>query len=689
MIDPIFIPHFSGDIGGLEKDISALQKVASDVRTTGADTHTTFQGLSACYEAPEAAQLFATTIPVRDKADHFADGLEKVKSALSEYAHEIRPIVKELDSLREQAVAFRAEAGDGDGWRKDQGKVDKNEHLIQAVTAAQEKFHAAERNAFNKITAVFGGPQLRQDDGTHQKGMYGYDPNEASKATKTPWGEVEGRKYEGVEAALHWTSDKATSLVQGFFVDGAWESLKGLGHLANFFDQKTFQESWKNLGYTVSGIGIYAVKPVDWILDHGGLEDKDSAYEIRSKQAAKEFGKSLIAYDEWDKNPTRAFGTVAFNALTLGTIPLLKAGKAGKAGVAAKTAGALGKVGLLVDPMTYARAGAGLGLKGAKLALPKVGELAAELHQKLGQLTSHADGIKYTTHDGKTATLDNEGNLRNADHDITDPIEAAKKEPSKHDLGNTQASAQADRQVYAHAGGGHGSAHNHPAGGGGQGAPHPGHATGSTGQSSSAHTEAGRVSGDDVHSPSHGNESLPAGAEHPTQGSQGPHQDARSGERHAGAGHGTGEENPPFERGGQVEQQIRDQLRRSGVKPGDLDRVLTNLEVHPAGKEVAEILASGRYTGRYGYNGVVASMSHANMIPGALDQFRLADRLHARGIHDVVFEAKTGYEIKPGIRCGDGTDLDVLARDSSGKTYGYQFKDIENPKSCFKRYSRT
>ncbi|MEU4213438.1 hypothetical protein AB0F13_26230 [Streptomyces sp. NPDC026206] len=203
-IDPMFIPHFTGDIGALEKDIAALAKDASDIRTTGADTHSTFQGLSSCYAAPEAGQLLDSTLPVRDRADHFADGLEKVKSALSEYAAEIRPIVKELNRLREQAAAFRTEIGDGDGWLKDQGKVDRNQHLIQAVAVAQEKFHAAEAAAFNKITGLFDKSlRLTTDDRTHKKGMYGYRPSDAAKVTKTPWGVVEDREYDGMEAAWH------------------------------------------------------------------------------------------------------------------------------------------------------------------------------------------------------------------------------------------------------------------------------------------------------------------------------------------------------------------------------------------------------------------------------------------------------------------------------------------------------
>ncbi|MEV6958898.1 hypothetical protein AB0M97_06785, partial [Streptomyces sp. NPDC051207] len=72
MIQPDKIPQFTGDLAQLEKDYGDLKKDAGNVRDTGSDVHSRFQGLSAYYRAPEAEQLFATTKPVKDKADAFA-----------------------------------------------------------------------------------------------------------------------------------------------------------------------------------------------------------------------------------------------------------------------------------------------------------------------------------------------------------------------------------------------------------------------------------------------------------------------------------------------------------------------------------------------------------------------------------------------------------------------------------------
>ncbi|MGJ3559693.1 hypothetical protein ACR6C2_17150 [Streptomyces sp. INA 01156] len=87
-------------------------------RQSGSDVHTRFQGLSACYTAPEAEQLFATTAPVAAKADEFADDLEKVAAALSAYETEIQPLVARLKSLKRRAETFRQQiAGTTTGAR--------------------------------------------------------------------------------------------------------------------------------------------------------------------------------------------------------------------------------------------------------------------------------------------------------------------------------------------------------------------------------------------------------------------------------------------------------------------------------------------------------------------------------------------------------------------------------------------
>ncbi|MFQ6196950.1 hypothetical protein [Streptomyces sp. NPDC000405] len=522
-IDPISIPHFTGNVDALVGDIAGLAKDASDIRATGTDTHASFQGLSAHYEAPEAGQLLHSTLPVRERAAHFADELNKVKSALSEYAAEVRPIVQELDRLREQAVAFRASIGNDDKWLKNQSKTDENRRLIQAVTTAQERFHAAERNAFNKITGLFDKSlRLVEDDGTHKKGMYGYDPKAAAKAEKTPWGNVEKREYEGAEWLWHKAVDGPTDFAKGFLIDGTWAQIRGLGTLVGVDGADKAHEALKNMALLafasnyVPGAEVARYLPDSWLPKVG----RDY------KKAANGASKGLVAWDEWGKNPYRAFGTLTFNGLTLLT-PVGEATAATKAGVTAKAITTAAKVVEVIDPTTYVVKGARLGLNAAK-PIFKVGDLASEIKQTLGKLpeqtpTSSSAPLKYTDAEGKPLLLDSEGNL----HDLARPHEP---EP-------------ADYPVLAHAGGGHAESTSRSSD---HGMPQASHEPPASMDHN--HTAASHNSGDGAAHGGHDHEVPGSGDSHMHESGHGPDHGQENGHAlphdggHAGTGTASGED---------------------------------------------------------------------------------------------------------------------------------------------------
>ncbi|GAB0104454.1 hypothetical protein JMUB6875_34280 [Nocardia sp. JMUB6875] len=133
----------------------------------------------------------------------------------------------------------------------------------------------------------------------------------------------------------------------------------------------------------------------------------------------------------------------------------------------------------------------------------------------------------------------------------------------------------------------------------------------------------------------------------------------------------------PLQRGGELEQQVRDGLKGTQVKPGDVDSVLANLANHPAGREIAEAIASRRFEDVPNYSVVASSLVRPNLFPGALEQLRLASRLLDSGFTDIAFEIKQdGHEIRPGVFTDKDTDLDVMARDSNGDVHGWQFKNV-------------
>ncbi|UGY93033.1 hypothetical protein [Streptomyces gobiensis] len=365
-VDPAGIPEFTGNLEQLDKDITGLKKDASAIRGTGSGVHSTFQGLSAFYDAPEAEQLFATTKPVREKADDFADDLEKVTAALSGYATEARPLVAKLKRLKAEATSFLGSIQGDDDWKEDGDKVKRNNDLVQEISATVAQFWEAERRAANKITALVGGTQWTVGDGSGGKNMYGLSVEDMKKAGETPWGSAVEQEYAWYRVDQH-----AKSFIwDGVIVDGIWGTLKGLGTLVNPWSDG-FADAWKGLAQLATGIAMtsglgaltYKLMPdgpvKDWMSD--------------SWQTTKQVGKELVAWDMWSENPARAAGLVTFNVVT--TIATGGAGAATKAGTAGKVLSAAGKAGKVIDPMTYLGKGIGTGLK----SLPKITDITTGL----------------------------------------------------------------------------------------------------------------------------------------------------------------------------------------------------------------------------------------------------------------------------------------------------------------------
>ncbi|MEW2298337.1 protein phosphatase, partial [Streptomyces sp. NPDC006743] len=358
MIEPGEIPQFTGDLGLLEKAYGDLRADAGRVRDAGGEVHSRFQGLSAYYRAPEAEELFASTRPVKERADSFASGLESVSGALSGYAAEIRPLVKKLADLKEEATAFVASVKGDDDWEYDGGKVAHHNRIRDEVTRAVAAFWAAERTCHNKITALFHGTQMVAGDGSDRKDQYGFDAADLKNA-KLPWGDPVEEKHHWYEVG-HWVK---SFVWDGLIVDGVWGTVKGLGTLVGFGGWEAMGQAWKGLAQLATGLVISSLPGVGtlfWALP----DDRLPSWFRDSRRAMKETGKALVAWDEWGKNPARAAGAVTFNVLT--TVFTGGAGGAasgaGKAGAVAKALSVAGKAGKVIDPMTYVAKGAGAGL---------------------------------------------------------------------------------------------------------------------------------------------------------------------------------------------------------------------------------------------------------------------------------------------------------------------------------------
>ncbi|MFF3723263.1 hypothetical protein ACFYYM_12965 [Streptomyces erythrochromogenes] len=530
MIDVGKIPTFTGNLDTLETHAAALKTTASGIRGTGRDVHNAFQALDPVYDAPEQGELLNSTIPVRDKADAFATKLESVSGALTGFASSARPLVDKMKQLRIDAEKFVADNKDDEDWQQDQGKIDENARLVREVGVTWVAFQGVERDAANKITTLVGGTHFVVDDGSHKAGMYGFKESDVKDAKETPWGTADEREYTGLRAAWEWTKDNVGSGLKGFFVDGVWGTLKGLGNMVNVFDMDTFKKTWSGIGDVFAGVSGYIITPYDWAMDKmfGPVDHSDRE---KSKAALRNFGKSLVAWDEWGKDPARAGGTVLFNVLTLGAGSALKLGRAGKLGVGSEIATVVGKAGVLVDPMSYLGKAANVTkikvgdfMEGLKASRAGVDDMARNLP---GGTSPHpADttappGYEYADPQGNKRVVGHDGTIRDEHGNVVPDTEPV-REPHKDDLPNTHEPAPARERVLEGAGGpgraenstGHPAGPAHPAGG----SHAPGGATNHSVGGTASHTPGGGG-----HNTAHNSHTTSGGGGVGTHGGADPH----------------------------------------------------------------------------------------------------------------------------------------------------------------------
>ncbi|WP_406148904.1 hypothetical protein [Streptomyces sp. NBC_01012] len=350
------IPVFTGNLATLDVKVTELTSAGETIATATGDVHSSFGGLQAFYKAPEAEQLFATTKPVTDTGRTLKSDLKIIAGALSAYSDEVYPLVEKLKEIKRDAGAFLVKVNADDKWREDGDLIEENNHRRDEIAETLAAFQDAEITCHNKITALVCAVPLKKNDGSDSKHQYGFDADTLKQAEGLPWGDPLVESVPGWQVWEH-----AWDFTKGFFVDGVWGTIKGLGTLVGFSGWEEAGQAWKGLGQLGTGLVMtVAAGPAYWT-----AKDEDLPSWLRdSRTAVKETGKALVAWDEWGENPSRAAGAVTFNVIT--TVFTGGAGGAvaggGKAALAAKALSTAGKVGRFVDPMTYVFKGAGFGL---------------------------------------------------------------------------------------------------------------------------------------------------------------------------------------------------------------------------------------------------------------------------------------------------------------------------------------
>ncbi|MGD3111547.1 hypothetical protein [Streptomyces sp. YGL11-2] len=393
-VDPFEVPVYTGDLDLLEAKVKALSHGGPKIETAGSDVHKSFGGLSAFYKAPEAEQLFGVTKPVADKAREVGHDARVIAGALGTYTREIRPLVKQLQQLKQDAADFRHKVDSSDDdWCEDGDLTDENLARRNKIAEVWAAFQAAERDCHAKIVGLVGGPALHAIDASHKNG-YGYDAETLKQSKSLPWGDA-------VEESAPWWKVwvHAYDFGKGIIIDGGGSGIKALLTLVGVEGGDAAKQAWLGLAKLTTTTSLimafpglapaYAMTPrrmlPSWFRD--------------SRTAMLETGKAFVAWDQWESNGSRAAGAVTFNVVTA---IITRGGGAvvegaSKAGVAVRALSVAGKVGEVIDPMTYVFKGAGAGISkigdmmahfknAGHLQVPKISEGAYSLPEGAAKL---------------------------------------------------------------------------------------------------------------------------------------------------------------------------------------------------------------------------------------------------------------------------------------------------------------
>src|SRR5918998_28318 len=318
-----------------------MSGIGDQVGTQAATVVSTWQRLSAHYDAPEDTTLFGVMDPVKTHGETFDANVGKVSAALHTYAAEVEPIKAELARIKTEAYTFLTSiAGRVEKtsysragaitstveWHEDQDTVDANNALIGRVNDQMELLWAAERT------------------------------------------ESCGEKAVGAVKGFVW---------DGLVVDGLGGTVVGLGTLVlgynpqtgEWFSGDAYRAAWSNLG--MLGVGLATAGPLSTPLIMG-MPGPVGDFLRRGQETLLNAGKGLIAWDTWSEDPARAAGATVFN---LGTI-LIPVGAAtapvrASASTAAAAIRATARVVNVLDPATLIARGGGAAIR---ITMPSVGD---------------------------------------------------------------------------------------------------------------------------------------------------------------------------------------------------------------------------------------------------------------------------------------------------------------------------
>ncbi|MEV2275832.1 hypothetical protein AB0I72_09615 [Nocardiopsis sp. NPDC049922] len=315
VINPSMFPIPTTDPDELEALAGALRTDGETVSDVGADIKSAWAGLTSCYSAPEAAELYAVVDPVATDGDSVQSGMASAATALETFADEVRGIKARWATLTTDANDFLASIEGDDDWRSpdtwswewwsggESPKVAEHQALLDRADQLRQDFEAAEVTCANALNAgIPGRTSFVHGDGGEP------GPNEFAHGYDGYLGDVPMAWGGPVETDDAWFVDVGNS-VKDFGV-GALEDLGGLVgmHSSEGWFQMSWGDAlWENYEGAVQGaaslVGMYDSESGDW--GWAGWDNVGSAW--------RDAAHAVVPWEEWGDRPWYVIGTAVLN----------------------------------------------------------------------------------------------------------------------------------------------------------------------------------------------------------------------------------------------------------------------------------------------------------------------------------------------------------------------------------------
>jgi hypothetical protein len=317
-ISPGTFPEPSAYPGSIEIYASNLRTAGERISGLGADINSSWGGLTSCYQAPEAGELYTVLSPVATDGNTVQRAMNRAATALDNFAEDLTSIKSRWSSLRTDAYELLGRIAEkGDDWRDAEGikgffgigespLVEENNRLRDRGIGIIEDYMEAERVCANAIN-LFVPDRTRFEAAPSGSGdldpnvfYHGFEQDLSELATE--WGLV------GATTDEHWWVD-AGAAVWDFGV-GAVEGLGAAvgahsseGWFAMSWDD-ALMENWEGTLQSVASLaGMYDAES-----DSYGWAGWDNVGE-----AWKDAAHAVVPWEEWGERPGYVIGTALLN----------------------------------------------------------------------------------------------------------------------------------------------------------------------------------------------------------------------------------------------------------------------------------------------------------------------------------------------------------------------------------------